>query len=109
MERRKFSRFHVQFKVTLSFSQGEAGGEGRLVNLALGGAGIRSAKRVVTGDFVALRIFPPDTETPIAVESAAVRWVQGPEFGVEFLKVQPAERQRLEELLKQLEDASRTR
>jgi hypothetical protein len=99
MERRQFLRFRVKFSVTLSFSRGRDAGEGTLANLSAGGACVVSNKRVSQGDFVSLQIYVPGHEFPIVVQSAAVRWVRGVEFGVEFLKLTDEQRRRLNDLL----------
>jgi hypothetical protein len=99
MERRQFPRFRVKFSVTLSFSRGRDAGEGTLANLSVGGACVASNKRVSQGDFVSLQIYVPGHEFPIVVQSAAVRWVRGVEFGVEFLKLTDEQRRRLDDLL----------
>jgi len=101
-DRRKSSRVQVQFNITMSFSHGKTGGEGQLINLSQGGAAMRSDKPLSKGDFMTLRICPPDCETPIVVETAVVRWVEGRDYGVEFLKFKPAEQERLRDLLNPL-------
>jgi hypothetical protein len=99
MERRQFPRVRVKFSVTLSFSRGREAGEGTLANLSVGGAGVVSRKHVRQGDFLSLQIYAPGEEFPIVVQSAAVRWVRGGEFGVEFLKLTDEQRRRLNDLL----------
>jgi hypothetical protein len=101
-DRRKAPRILVQFNITMSFSGGQTAGEGHLINLSPGGAALRSDKPLSKGDFLTLRIFPPGWAKPIAVESAVVRWVEGRDFGLEFLKVQAAEAKRLHRVLSPL-------
>ena len=94
-ERRKHARMRVEFRVTLSFTSGRTAGEGKLLNVSEGGCAIESAKSLKTGDYVSLLIHPHDQGQPIAIESAAVRWVRGRDFGVEFVKIRPGELERL--------------
>lgn len=94
-ERRKHARIRVEFRVTLSFTSGRTAGEGKLVNVSQGGCAIESEKSLKTGDYVSLLIHPHDQGQPIAIESAAVRWVRGRDFGVEFVKILPGELERL--------------
>ena len=94
-ERRKHARIRVEFRVTLSFVSGRVAGEGKLLNVSQGGCAIESEKSLKTGDYVSLLIHPADQGQPIAIESAAVRWVRGRDFGVEFVKIRPGELERL--------------
>ncbi len=97
-ERRRQQRIRVEFRVTLSFASGKISGEGKLLNVSQGGCAIESNQSLKAGDYVSLRIHPPDQGPPIAVESAAVRWVRGRDFGVEFVKIRPGELERLTQL-----------
>lgn len=106
MERRKYPRVLMQFPIMMAFVQTQTGGEGQLINLSRGGAAIRSDTSVTKGDFLTLRIYPTEGETPIVVETAVVMWVQGQDFGVEFLKVPAAEEERLRNLLGPFLDSS---
>ncbi len=98
-ERRDFPRIEVTFKLTIAFSGGESEGDGRLINLSPAGCAIHSSKKVDEGACMLLHIHPPDGEPPIMVETAEVKWIDGQDFGVEFLNVAPEEEERLQELL----------
>lgn len=100
-ERRKYERIRVQFKVTLSLTRGQNLGEGVLLNLSEGGCAIKSAGKVTEGVHVQLKIYPPQETLPIVVDSAAVRWVKGSEFGAEFQSVRVQEMERLRRFLEQ--------
>lgn len=102
MERRKEQRLRIEYKVTLSFGSGRHQGEGTLINLTASSCGVESAQKVKLGDHVWLQIFPSDHGPAITVESGAVRWVRGQDFGVEFTLVQPREHERLRTLIQAL-------
>lgn len=97
MDKRKTPRIVVQIPITFSSSPAQTVGKGTLRNLSLTGCAVRSEMRVEKGALLALRIYPPDCASPIVVEDAAVRWVEGLDFGLEFLKVQPDQQERLRE------------
>ena len=98
-ERRDFPRIGVTFTLTIAFLGGESDGDGRLVNLSPAGCAIQSSMKVEEGACMLLHIHPPDGEPPIMIETAEVKWIDGQDFGVEFLNVAPEEEERLQELL----------
>ncbi len=55
------------------------------------------------GHYFALRVVLPDQAVPLKVDLAAVRWSEGREFGLEFLRMQPEEQQRLRRFVSTLE------
>lgn len=64
-------------------------GEGRVLNLSLGGGAIESAAAVSRGEYLKLQIKLPDQATLFEIDLAPVRWVDGKAFGVEFISMQP--------------------
>lgn len=102
MERRKHPRVDVKFKVALAFSGGRTEGSGRIVNLSEGGCAVQGDKRVPERAMLNLSIFPPGRESPIVIPNAAVRWVRGWEFGVEFVSLSPDLRAAIKQLLEDL-------
>lgn len=102
MERRKHPRVDVKFKVTLAFSGGRTEGEGCIVNLSEGGCAVQGNKRVPERAMLNLSIFPPGRPLPIVIPSAAVRWVRGWEFGIEFVGLSPELRAEIKKLLEDL-------
>ena len=76
---------------------GDSGvGEGRILDVSLPGCLLESAARLKTGDYVQLRLFLPDLQSPLHVPLAAVRWVEGNRVGLEFIRTSHEERSRLE-------------
>lgn len=102
MDRRKHPRVDVTFKVALAFSGGRTEGGGRIVNLSEGGCAVQGDKRVPERAMLNLSIFPPGRESPIVVPNAAVRWVRGWEFGVEFVSLSPELSVEIKKLLEDL-------
>ncbi len=54
-----------------------------------------------------VRVLLPDQAVPMKVDLAVVRWSRGREFGLEFLRMQPEERDRLRRVITALERGSR--
>ena len=56
--------------------------------------------------YLALRVALPDHAPPMEVTLAAVRWSKGQKFGLEFLRMQPEEQDRLRRFVRTLETAT---
>ncbi len=85
MERRGYSRFRVQFQ--LSCSGDDIAGEGTVLDISKRGwkaTVVTSTLRVQQGTYLKLRLSLPDQAPPMDVDSGAVRWAQGREFGLDF-------------------------
>ena len=102
MERRKHPRVGVRFRVALAFAGGRTEGEGEMLNLSEGGCAVKGDKRVPEKAILNLSIYPPGREAPIVIENAAVRWVRGWDFGIEFVSLSPEERADVQMLLHEL-------
>ena len=73
-------------------------GEGYTYDLTIKGCRIESDVRIEPGSYLSL-CFHIEHHTPIRVSVARVRWVRGPAFGVEFLKIAEPDNARLEQFL----------
>lgn len=102
MDQRHAPRFPVQFRSSFS-SPHIVAGEGQTLDLSLRGCRVETDTAVPPGTELELRIYRPPEPTPIAVDSAAVRWARGREFGVEFLRLQSGEVEQLHRLLMDVE------
>ncbi len=102
MERRKYPRVDVKFKVALAFAGGRMEGQGQLLNLSEGGCAVKGDKRVPEQATLHLSIYPPGRDTPIVIHNVTVRWVRGWDFGVEFVSLIPEERAGIQRLLREL-------
>jgi PilZ domain-containing protein len=78
---------------------GRKGVKGITNNLSLGGCRINGNLAVRRGQHLTVRLHLPGEESPLVVERAAVRWVDGEDFGLQFLSLPSGERERLQGLL----------
>ena len=86
------------FAPTASFN-GDAEGEGVVLNLSSGGCKISSEAGVNVGDAMSLIILLPGESAPTAVDLALVRWGKELCFGVEFVSMGSIEQDRLRQFL----------
>jgi len=73
--------------------------EGTMFDLSVGGCAVASTTSVQSGSAVRILIRATDLGSPITIESAAVRWSEHGEFGVEFIGVSDVDHHRLRRLL----------
>ncbi len=96
--RREHSRMPVTFALMYS-AQDATGdllmGDGSVVDLSHNGLGIQGTCAVQSGMEMTLFLYLPDGQDPLFVMEARVAWVHGHRFGVEFIKVNLRERNRL--------------
>lgn len=59
-------------------------GEGVVIDLSLNGSHIKGKMPVAEGMGLVLYVTLPGEPEPLVIEHAAVRWVKGLDFGVEF-------------------------
>ncbi len=92
-ERRKkigATRFEVNMDVHLSVLHPQGTGfegMGVIRNLSIRGALIETHTSVTTGDQLTLSVTLPNQADLLEIPQAGVRWVRGPQVGVEFLKL----------------------
>ncbi|WP_447979384.1 PilZ domain-containing protein [Candidatus Nitrospira bockiana] len=104
MELRRYPRLLVHFRIFL-LSPDAPEDSGLVLNLSLGGCRIRTARPVLRGVHVVLRLEVPEEE-PIRIERAVVRWSKGQEFGVQFYTITSRQQHRLKQLVHALEHVS---
>jgi hypothetical protein len=90
---RKTPRYQMQ--VRIFFVSGSLEGEGVVQNLSKGGCCVISETQAPEGAEVNAWIYFPDYERPLKVDQAVVRWTKPNQFGLQFLAMQPAQRERL--------------
>jgi hypothetical protein len=102
MEAGMKTRYSQRISVACSvIFAGDGGvGEGRVVDVSLPGCLLESAATLKSGDYVQLRLFLPDLQTPLHVPLAAVRWVDGNRVGLEFIRTSVEEQIRLENFVR---------
>jgi len=107
-ERRQFSRFWVQFPISL-LQDGVLIGDGTGYDLSAEGCTVESQATVRTGDHVTLQLYLPDHQgqtTPLMVEVAVVRWTIQQKCGLEFISLPSEDQQRLRQHVKSLQITS---
>lgn len=85
----------VELRCILRFSSGEIEGEGTITNISTSGCRVESDINMAEGLDVQVIIQLPNQSSPVKVERAAVRWVSGNAFGLNFILFFPSERSRL--------------
>jgi c-di-GMP-binding flagellar brake protein YcgR len=103
LEKRQQPRFTSQFRSTISGEQRE--GQGRTRDLSAGGCMIESDFPVVVGASFECRIYVPGLDWPLRIDEAQVRWVnKANTFGVQFMKIKPAEEEKLRQVIASLSE-----
>jgi hypothetical protein len=101
MELRKSPRFPVLLPI--SFSKDGLAGEGMIVNLSQEGCSIGCDEDVKQGSYLSLNISLPDEASPLVIDRAVVRWSMQRAFGLEFIRMESEQKERLGRLVKALE------
>lgn len=97
MEHRKYDRYPVEY--VGSFSGDSLSAQGIILDLSVIGCRARSAFAVKKDDYLGVLIDVPRYEHPLHVPLAVVRWSNGQEFGMEFIRMEPDDQRRLRELI----------
>ena len=103
VNRRQHSRPPVEFGLMYS-AQDRSGevliGDGMVTYLSPTGLGIRSNASVRLGMELTIFLYLPDGQDPLFVMETKVAWTSGRRFGVEILKMNLRERNRLSYFLR---------
>jgi len=99
IECRQHPRVPVDMQVYFSTTGNKLIREGTMFDLSVGGCAVASTTSVRSGSAVRILIRATDLGSPITIESAAVRWSEHGEFGVEFIGVSEVDHHRLRRLL----------
>ena len=81
------------------FGEEDFEGEGLILDLSTRGCQARSLVPVQVGMRLRLSLFIRDQPWPVRIEDAVVRWVIGNRFGLEFIGIRSAPRERIRWLL----------
>jgi hypothetical protein len=84
------------------FGQDDFEGEGTLLDISASGLRASSFIALQPGSLLQISLFLPDHPWPLRVDEASVQWVNGQEFGMEFMSLRPAQRVRLRALVMQV-------
>lgn len=93
MTERKANRLKAKLRVF--FSGDGIEGEGTVLDLSKSGCRVDCESEIVKDTDVAAWIYSPDFEWPLKIERAVVRWAFPDMFGLEFLEIRPAQKERL--------------
>lgn len=103
MSKRRHARVRIHRRVDYHHAGGH--GQGKLVDLSLGGCRIEGVSAGASGTRLRLQLWLPDQAHPVKIELAAVQWVKHDQFGVRFLQVSPDARVRLAQVFQSLHEA----
>lgn len=88
-------RGRLALRCSIVFADGTQTGEGQVRDVSVPGCLVESPVPLKVGAYLQLRLFLPDHQPPLLVSLAAVRWVQGLRFGLEFVRMEEKARIRL--------------
>jgi hypothetical protein len=102
MAPRPYSRAYHRFPLFYPVIFGGAPfvGEGILTNLSLMGCSVMSDREVLCGSDVRVSVLLPNQRPALSIDLGTIKWVQGCEFGVEFLRLPLEARQCLNSTLR---------
>ncbi len=95
---RTYHRFPLHYPVIFGGAPFVA--EGILTNLSLMGCSVICDRVVLCGSDVRVSVLLPDQTQALSIDLGKIKWVQGHEFGVEFLRLPLEARQRLNRTLR---------
>ncbi|HEX7766971.1 MAG TPA: PilZ domain-containing protein [Nitrospira sp.] len=81
------------------FGDDEFEGEASLLDISASGCRASSSIPLENGMMLRLSIFLPDHQWPLRINQAIVRWIENKEFGLEFIDITMAQRERLRTLV----------
>jgi hypothetical protein len=97
-EQRMYQRSPVNFPI--AFANGEVSGKGRVGDISMGGCTVQSDAQMALGAIFHLSLGIQDGVSTIKIDAARVRNVRLDRVGLEFLKFQKSERERLQNLVR---------
>ena len=94
-DRREYDRMAMNFPVKFS-GENNVEGDGTVTNISIGGCSFNTSSDVPTGTIVRMDLMVSNEVRPIVIDAAVVRTVNASRVGVEFLRHQQGERERLQ-------------
>jgi hypothetical protein len=70
-------------------------GHGHLVDLSVPGCLLKTGMKLKVGQYLDMRLSFAASQHPLQIKLAAVRWVNGWEVGIEFIRMSEADQARL--------------
>lgn len=93
-DRREYSRMPMNFPASFSCDISE--GAGTVLELSMNGCSLRANTTMAEGSIVRMTLQLSEERAPVNVEAAVVRAVRTDRIGVEFLRFQHQDRERLQ-------------
>src|SRR4029453_2417950 len=93
-DRREYDRMEMTLPV--SFSGQDVSGEGMLLNISMGGCSFTTSAQLESGAILNLSLQISRDIAPVVVDAAVAASWNASSVGVEFLRWQPTERERLQ-------------
>jgi len=81
------------------FGDDDFEGEATVLDVSTNGCSAESSVEVKIGMLFKLSLFLDDFKWPLRVDQAIVRWIDGRQFGLEFISIRLAQRERLRNLI----------
>lgn len=97
---RQYVRVTAKFPVTFVISKLKQ--EGTVTEIALGGCSLEANVVLAIGAKFKMEILVSDNEPPVVVDQALVRSLRPTGFGIQFMEIQDAEKERLGRVLEKL-------
>jgi hypothetical protein len=82
----------IRLKIPVIFTMGSQVGEGRVLDITIPGCLIESPVTVQKAQSLQLKMCLPGLRTPFTVTLGVIRWTNGKQFGVEFIKMDESQR-----------------
>jgi hypothetical protein len=99
-DRREYNRMPASFPVSFAYDGVE--GTGHVVDISLNGCTLEAKTIIAEGSIVRLALQMSEELAPIDVEAALVRAVNSHRIGIEFLRFQYHDRERLQIFIRRL-------
>jgi PilZ domain len=81
------------------FGEHDFEGEATIIDLSTHGCQATSLTHLQVGMVLRLSLFLHDQKWPLRIDEALVRWVKGPNFGLEFTGIRSAQRERVRAII----------
>jgi hypothetical protein len=102
MKPRATERFTFRSRVFFSGVDAAIEGEGTIADMSKSGCRVESDTHPSKGAELKVELFLSDYSWPLKVDRAVVRWTKGRTFGLEFVTLQSAQRDRLVRVIMKL-------
>src|SRR5262245_11639272 len=97
-----FRLSELPMQILMEYLGQNSPGQGIVLELSRVGCRIRGNEPVVAGETLRVQFFLPNSQKPLLIEQAIVKWAKGWEVGLAFKRLQPREADQLQRLLDEL-------